>query len=251
VLERALTSGTCFNDEKMVIRCNEIPFFGHLIGKKNGARPDPAKVQAIAEMPEPGNVKELQTFLGMSNYLSRFTPRLSSLSTPLRDLCNKDSEFQWGPEHHKAFTDVKEEISRATNLQFYESKKQLILQVDACTRGLGAASIQDKGPVAFASKALTETEQRYSNIQREMLGVIFGLERFHHYVFGRHVLVETDHKPLESISHKNLRVAPPRLARMLLRVQRYNATVKYVPGKQIPLADALSRINPCAASTIK
>ena len=72
-------------------------------------------------------------------------------------------------------------------------------------------------------------------------------------MFGRHVLIETAHKPLESISRKNLHVAPPRLARMLLRVQRYNVTVKYmyVPGKQIPIADALSRINPCATSTIK
>ena len=250
VLERARTSGTRFNEEKMVVRCKEIPFFGHLIGE-NGVRADPTKVQAIMNMAEPENVKELQTFLGMTNYLSRFTPRLASLSSPLRDLCKQDSEYQWGPEHCKAFTNVKDEISGATNLQFYDSKKTLTLQVDASTRGLGAALIQDKGPVAFASKALTETECRYSNIEREMLGIVFGLERFHHYVFGRHTLVETDHKPLESIVQKSLHVAPPRLARMMLRIQRYNVTVKYVPGKQIPLADALSRITPCSASTIE
>ena len=105
--------------------------------------------------------------------------------------------------------------------------------------------------MAFASKALTETEYRYSNIEREMLGIVFGLKRFRHHVFGRNVLVETDHKPLESIVQKNLHVAPPRLARMSLRVQRYHITVKYVPGKQIPLADALSRITPCPASAIE
>ena len=163
----------------------------------------------------------------------------------------KDSEYQWDPEHHKAFTSVKSEILNATYLQFYDSTKPLTLQVDASTRGLGAALLQEKGPVAFASKALTETEYRYSNIEREMLGIVFGLERFHHYVFGRSVLVETDHKPLESIVQKNLHVAPPRLARMLLRVQRYHITVKYVPGKQIPLADALSRITPCPGSAIE
>ena len=208
MLERARTSGTRFNEEKMVVRCKEIPFFGHLIGA-DGVRPDPAKVQAIVNMTEPGNVKELQTFLGMTNYLSRFTPRLACLSAPLRDLCKKDSEYQWGPEHRKAFTSVKSEILNATNLQFYDSTKPLTLQVDASTRGLGAALLQEKGPVAFASKALTETEYRYSNIEREMLGIVFGLERFHHYVFGRSVLVETDHKPLESIVQKNLHVAPP------------------------------------------
>jgi len=105
--------------------------------------------------------------------------------------------------------------------------------------------------VAFASKALTETEYRYSNIEREMLGIVFGLKRFSHHVFGRNVLVETDHKPLESIVQKNLHVAPPRLARMSLRVQRYHITVKYVRGKQIPLADALSCITPCPASAIE
>jgi len=99
------------------------------------------------DMTEPENVKELQTFLGMTNYLSRFTPRLASLSAPLRDLCKKDSEYQWGPEHRKAFNSVKDEISGATNLQFYDNKKTLTLQVDASTRGLGAALIQDKGPV--------------------------------------------------------------------------------------------------------
>jgi len=163
-------------------------------------------------------------------------------------LCKKDSEYKWGPEHCKAFTSVKSEILNATYLQFYDSTKPLTLQVDASTRGLGAALLQEKGPVAFASKALSETEYRYSNIEREMLGIVFGLERFHHYVFGRNVLVETDHKPLESIVQKNLHVAPPRLARMLLCVQRYHITVKYVPGKQMPLADALSRITPCPAS---
>jgi len=84
-----------------------------------------------------------------------------------------------------------------------------------------------------------------------MLAVVFRIERFHHYMFDRHVIVQTDHKPLESISQKNLHTAPPRLARMLLRIQRYSVAVKYVPRKDIPLADALSRISPCTSSAIK
>ena len=75
-----------------------------------------------------------------------------------------------------------------------------------------------------------------------MLGIVFGLERFHHYAYGRHVTVETDHEPLESITRKNLTNAPPRLMRMLLRIQKYDFTVKYVPGKDIPIADGLSRL---------
>ena len=96
--------------------------------------------------------------------------------------------------------------------------------------------------VAYASKSLTETESNYCNFEREMLGIAFVLERFHRYAYGRHVTIETGHKPLESITRKHLTSAPPRLMRMLLRIPKYDFTVKYVPGKDIPIADGLSRV---------
>ena len=249
VLQRARERGPKFNEDKMILKCNEIPFFGHLIGS-NGVRPDPAKVEAIQSM-QPDNLQSMQTFLGMINYLHRFSPNIAALTAPLRDLCRQDVEFIMGPEHLKAIDGIKEEITNVKHLPFYNPKEKLILQVDASLNGLGAALIQEKGPVAFASKALTDTETRYSNIEREMLAILWGLEKFHHYVFGRHVIVETDHKPLESISKKNLYNAPPRLTRMLLRAQRYHTTIKYVPGKDIPLADALSRITPLDKYEVK
>ena len=122
--------------------------------------------------------------------------------------------------------------------------------MDASGAGLGAALLQEDGPVAFASKSLVGAETRYSNIEREMLGILFGLERFHHYVYGRHVIVHSDHKPLEAISMKNLSNAPPRLSRMLLRAQRYDFQIVYRPGKQVAVADALSRISPCQGPEI-
>ena len=249
VLQRVRNTGTRFNDEKMVIRCKQIPFFGHIIGE-DGVKPDPSKVDAIENMTSPSNLTQLQPFLGMVNYLSRFSSQLAMLTAPLRDLCKKSNEFIWGPEHDQAFTNVKKEITSLPNLQFYNSQKPLTLQVDASLEGIGAALIQDNGPVAFASKAMTDTEQRYSNIEREMLAIVFGLERFHHYVYGRKVRVETDHKPLEAIVKKHLHNAPPRLARMLLRILCYDIEVVYVPGTDIPLADALSRVNPCETGII-
>ena len=103
----------------------------------------------------------------------------------------------------------------------------------------------------FASKLLTETESRYSNIEREMLAVLFGLEKFHYYAYGRPVVVESDHKPLEAIFKKHPSSAPPRIARMMLRIQKYNAQIKYVPGKDIPVADALSRISSCCGEAVQ
>ena len=90
------------------------------------------------------------------------------------------------------------------------------------------------------SKLLTDTETRYSNIERETLAVVYGLEEFHYYayMYGCHVVVETDHKP-------------PRIARMVLRIQKYDVDIKYVPGKNVPMADALSRLDPCDGDTIE
>ena len=196
-------------------------------------------MKAITGMEPPSDEKQLQSFLGMVNYLNRFSPRLANLTAPLRALLKRDAEFSWGPEYERAFEETKAEIGKVTALRYYDPSKPLIVQVDASGTGLGAALIQESGPIAFASKSLTGAETRYSNIEREMLAIIFGLERFHHYVYGRPVIVHSDHKPLEAISLKNLANAPPRLARMLLRGQRYDFRVVYRPGKQVSLADAL------------
>ena len=104
--------------------------------------------------------------------------------------------------------------------------------------------LQEGKPVYFASKSLTETESRYSNIEREMLGVVFALTRLHQYSFGRHVTVISDHKPLESLDLKNLNLCPPRLQRMLLRIQEYDYDIVYRPGPKIPVPDCLSRLVP-------
>ncbi|XP_014676064.1 PREDICTED: uncharacterized protein LOC106816031 [Priapulus caudatus] len=133
-------------------------------------------------------------------------------------------------------------ISSSKVLAYFDPSKPVTVQTDASKRGVGATLLQGGRPVAYASKSLTETESNYANIEREMLAVVFGLERFHYYIYGRHVMVESDHKPLQSITNKSLSSAPSRLMRMLLRVQRYDFEVTYVPGKNIPIADALSRV---------
>ena len=164
--------------------------------------------------------------------------------------------WEWTITHQKLFESIKREICQALTLNYFDPMLETKIQVDASQKGLGAALIQlDKSDkekvIAFASKALTETEQRYANIEREMLAVVFGAERFHTYVFGSKFIVESDHKPLESIQLKNLSQAPPRLQRMLLRVQPYDMVIKYRPGKELQLADAMSRLNPKVAPAIK
>ena len=120
--------------------------------------------------------------------------------------------------------------------------KNQVIQVDASLYALGAALIQDDQVIAYASKCLTGTEQRYANIEREMLACVFGAERFHTYVYGKSFVMQSDHKPLEMISKKSLTAAPARLQRMLLRLQRYAYSIQYRPGKEMILADSLSRL---------
>jgi ribonuclease HI len=197
------------------------------------------------------SLADLQTFSGMIQFLSRFLHNLASISAVLWDLTKTKNEFQWHPEHQAAVDHIKQLITMPSSLQYFDGNKPVTIQVDASMRGLGATLLQDNGPVEYRSKLLTETEQRYSNIEREMLAVLHGLEKFHYYAYGRHVIIETDHKPLEAIFKKHPSSGPPRIARMMLRIQKYNIKIKYVPGKEIPLADALSRLNPCDTDAIE
>lgn len=109
---------------------------------------------------------------------------------------------------------------------------------------MGAALFQDNKPIAFASKALTLAGTRYAIIGRELLAVVYGCEKFHSYLYGRSFVVRTDHRPLEQVRKKNLMQASPRLQRMLLRLEPYNCIIKYLPGREMITADALSRLSP-------
>ena len=221
--------GLVFNRDKCEVKATSVTFFG-TVYDKDGAHPDPKKVEAIHKMPPPEGPQELQKFLGMTTYLSPFIPSLSTLTAPLRELLKKDSEFTWNNSYGEAFNTVKQMVCKDTTLRYFDANKPVVIQVDASQKGLGAALLQDGCPVAFASKALTPAEQRYANIEREMLACVFGAERFHTYVFGRSFTIESDHKPLEQISLKNLADAPARLQRMLLRLQNYDVRITYRPG---------------------
>ena len=127
-------------------------------------------------------------------------------------------------------------------LRYYNRNKSVILQCNASLKGLGACILQDGKPIAFASKSLTDTETRYTNIEQELLAIVFRCKKFHTCLYGRSFVVESDHKPLEMICIKNLISALVCLQRMLLRLQQYDMVITYRPGKEMLLADALSHL---------
>ncbi len=187
------------------------------------------------------DVKEVQRLLGMVNYLSKFCRHLSDHYELLRQLTHKDSLWDWSDVHEQAFQNIKDTINKAPVLRYYSLMEQVVLQCDASETGHGAVLLQGGEPVAFGSRALSLTEQGYAQIEKAFLAIVYGMDKFHQYTYGRKVIVQSDHKPLENIVRKPLLHAPKRLQRMLMRLQKYDFDITYVPGKDMLLADALSR----------
>ena len=226
LMEVAKSAGLVFNSTKCSINQSSISFFGNVYSA-SGIGPDPTKVKDINEMPVPQDRDDLQRFLGIVTYMGGFIPNLSRLSSILQDLLRKDVPFEWSEDHQMAFNTLKGAITTDASMAYYDVTKPITLEVDASQKGLGAALVQEKKPIAFASKTLTKTQSNYSNIEREMLSLVHGVERFHTYLYGRSFTIITDHKPLEMICNKPIASAPPRLQRMLVKIQGYDYSVKY------------------------
>ena len=176
-----------------------------------GFSPDPEKISAIHNMPTPSCKQDLQRLLGMINYLSKYIPNMSELTAPFRSLLKGDVSWAWFPEHDFALTKIKSVYSSAPVLCFYDINLPTTIQVDASKDGLGACLMQQGQPVAYASRAMSNSEINYAPIEKEMLAIVFGCERFNMYTHGAEVEVHSDHKPLESIFKKRLFKVPPRL----------------------------------------
>ena len=241
VLQRARERGLRLNPEKSQVCRSSVTYVGHTLCK-DGLTPDPKKIEAVQQMNYPKSKEELQRYLGIITYLAKFIPSLSQRAEPLRLLLEKDVMWHWGEEQSKAYDSLKASITAEPVLAYFDVNKNVTLSVDASSKGLGAVILQDTRPVAYASRAMTKSEENYAQIEKEMLAISYGCERFHDYLYGqKQVHVETDHKPLEAIFKKPIHKAPTRLQRMLLRIQPYNLQVKYKKGSQLYIADALSR----------
>lgn len=241
LLERSRQVGIKFNKEKCEFCVTEVTYLGHTFSAE-GMKIDQSKQKAITQMPSPRDRQSLERFLGMINYVSKFIPHYSQKVAPLRNLLKKDSEWCWSENEERVVSELKAALCRAPVLALFAPREPAVLSVDASSHALGAVLLQAGRPVEFASLTLTDTQQRYAQIEKEMLAIVFALERFHQYIFGKSdIIVESDHKPLEALFKKTLDSVPARLQRMMLRVQRYDFTVVYKPGKYMYVADALSR----------
>lgn len=241
LFQRCRERGIKLNKKKFRFKVKHVAYMGHIFGP-DGIQPDPEKTRAIAEMERPSDVQGVQRLIGVVTYLAKFLPQLSTVSEPLRRLTDKNSEFDWLPQHEEAFLRIKELISATPILRYYDVNLPVTLESDSSDVGLGAVITQEGRPIAYASRALTPTERNYAQIEKECLSIVFAAERFEHYILGKdNVKVYTDHKPLMAICKKPILTSPKRLQRMRLRLQKYSLDIEYKPGPTMYISDTLSR----------
>ena len=245
VLEKAHDANLRLNPKKCEFGVSSLTFMGDIYSAE-GIKVDPVKVVAIQGMKAPTDKTGVQRFLGMVNYLGRFVPNLSDETVNLRALTHSKSSWKWSTSHQKEFEKLKQLISNDQIMKFYDPKLPIKISSDASKSGLGCVLMQKHGehfyPVSYASRSMTLAESRYAMIEKELLGICYAFERFHQFVYGHgEVLVETDHKPLIPLFGKNLSNCPLRVQRLMIRLQKYDFEISFMPGKFLHTADALSR----------
>ena len=246
VLERLQQADVTLNVEKYKFSQDKVQFLGHVVGN-GGVEVDPNKVEAISEMKAPTDISQLRRFLGVVNQVGGYVENLANLTQPLRSLLNKNSGWLWGMAQQQAFDKIKQALSKAPTLAIYDSSRETKVSSDASSFGLGAILMQSTTdghwkPVAYISRAMIETEQRYAQVEKEALAVTWACERLSDYLIDKNFHIETDHKPLVSLlGNKNLNELPPRIQRLCMRLLRFKYTISHVPGKSLVVADTLSR----------
>ena len=207
----------------------------------------PAKLRAIKEFPRPTNIKTLQSFLGLASYYRKYYKQnFAVLAKPLYQLTEKSNRntFQWRQEHEQAFQALKDAIVNDITLAYPNFSKIFVVQTDAAQFDIGACLMQQQDddslqPIAFASRTLSKKEILYSTIEKETLAILYACETFYPYLYGKHFILQSDHKPItyqRVNQHKN-----PRLGRWLMKLQEMDFEIKHVPGVLNKVADALSR----------
>ena len=194
LLESTRKCNIRLNFDRLQCKKTEVDFFGETYTTED-CKPAQSKVSAIVGMPPPTCKMQVQSFIGMVNYLSKFSARLSELAKLIRELSKEKVPFNWGARTPSSVQADEKEIARATILAYYNPKKETILQTNASIKGLGGCLLQDQKPVYFVSKVLTEMQRGYVAIEIESLAVVSVMEKFHHFLYASHFILEQTKSP--------------------------------------------------------
>ena len=254
VLTRLEKHGILAKRSKCEFMVLSVEFLGYRVDRE-GQHPTDEKIPPIKGALSSKNVAELRSSLGLLNYYGNFIPNLSTLLQVLHELPWKGVKWAWTEESEKAFVCSKSELVTDKVLVPYDEK---ILACDASPYGVGVviSHVMDDGeerPIAFASRTLTKSERNYLQIEKEALGILFGVRQFQRYLYGRTFHLLTDHRQLVTILGPKTAVptlAAARMQRWAVILQAYNYQAEYPSSAEHANADALSRL-PCDISPMK
>jgi len=245
VFQRLRLAGLKLKPTKCRLFQKRVTFLGHVVSSR-GIEPDPGKISGIANWPEPKNLTEVRSFLGLASYYKNFVVAFGETARPLYELTRKNVPFVWDDRRRQAFELLKVRLCSAPVLATPTAEGDFVLDVDASTHGAGAILHQYQAGVlrviGYASRQFNNAERSYCTTRQELAAVVFGLKRFRQYLLGRRVLVRSDHAALTYLRRAKEPVGQQ--ARWLDFVEQFDITVHHRSGSANRAADALSR-RPC------
>lgn len=231
------------NPDKCQFFRTEVAFLGHICTDK-GLKADPKKIAVMQRYPRPNDKESVRRFVAFANYYRRFVDNFAKITKPLTNLTKKRVEFLWNDECENAFQTLKQKLINSPILKYPDFSKPFKIIVDASDFACGGILTQNHDeidmPIVYISKSFNKAERNKPPIEKELLAVHFAITQFKPYIYGRHFVVKSDHKPL--IYLYNLKNPSSRLSRIRLDLEEYDFEIQYIRGKDNVLADALSRI---------
>lgn len=248
VLTTLLNNGIKIKVDKCQFFRKEVEFLGHLVSN-NGIKKSTEFIRKISEYPKPKNVTQLRQFLGLANFQRKFVDQCSVISKPLTEQTSgaKKRELVWTDDMNNAYDSLKRLLVEDVTLSYPDysaTANKLELFVDASSVGSGACLMQNQGGVyktiAYSSMSFSQTQRRYSTIERELVALRWGIKTFRAFLFAVPFVIYTDHKPLLYLH--NMARENSRLMRTLNELAEFDFTIRYKPGRDNCAADAMSRI---------
>ena len=245
LFRRLAQAGMTIRPSKCIFGADSIDFLGHQLQQGLiGLHED--NVAKIRKAPRPTTKKQVRSFMGLAGYYRDFIPNFAAVAAPLSDLTRKGqpSKVEWGDAQEKAYQTIKILLTSDPILRLPDPEKTFVLRTDASDYGIGAVLMQEHGsklfPICYASKKLSHAELNYSTIEKECLAVVWGIKRFHMYLYGVRFVLQTDHEPLKYMN--SAKFTNNRLMRWAMFLQSYNMKVEAIKGSDNVGADYLSRV---------
>jgi len=242
VLSTLRTHSLFAKKSKCYFGVTRVEYLGHFITEE-GVTTNPAKIIAVQQWALPQSVKQLRGFLGLAGYYRRFVNQYSTIAKPLHDMLKKDG-FSWPEEAKCAFQKLKTQLSTAPVLALPNFSKDFVLEVDASGQGVGAVLMQDRHPIAYISRSFNQQQQALLTYEKELLGVVFAVQKWRHYLLPKKFTIRTDHQSLKYILDQRLSTAFQQ--RWLIKLIELDFNIEYKQGRENVAADVLSRME-CAA----